>query len=107
MQGRVGALRAEVAGAVDVEVGLRERYHALMGRVEGLQGEVAGLEEEKKAWAEERERWEEERRVMRLTPTITTGTLVFSDAKFVEEEVRVAAVIINRSRSQDQACSTR
>ncbi|KAJ7113890.1 P-loop containing nucleoside triphosphate hydrolase protein [Mycena epipterygia] len=65
MEGRVGKLRAELAGAVDAEVGLQERYRAMTGRVEGLKGEVAALEGEREKWKEEREQWEEERRVMR------------------------------------------
>ncbi|KAJ7483668.1 hypothetical protein FB451DRAFT_1364509 [Mycena latifolia] len=44
---RVGALRMELAGAMDAEWGLRGRYRALSGRVEGLSGDVAGLLREK------------------------------------------------------------
>ncbi|KAJ7483610.1 P-loop containing nucleoside triphosphate hydrolase protein [Mycena latifolia] len=62
---RVGALRAELAGAVDAECGLRERYRALNARVDGLGGDVAGLLREKEAWAVERAAWEEERAQMR------------------------------------------
>ncbi|KAJ6579097.1 kinesin-domain-containing protein [Mycena vulgaris] len=62
---RVAKLRAELAGAVDAEMGLQERYRALAGRVENLGGDVAGLLREKEEWAQERAAWEEEKERMR------------------------------------------
>ncbi|KAJ7088855.1 kinesin-domain-containing protein [Mycena belliarum] len=62
---RMAKLRAELAGAVDAEMGLQERYRAMVGRAEGLGGDVAGLLREKEAWAQERLAWEEERQQMR------------------------------------------
>ncbi|KAJ7743722.1 kinesin-domain-containing protein [Mycena maculata] len=64
-EARVGALRAELAGAVRAEAGLQERCRALAGRAEGLGGEVAHYLREKEAWASERAAWEEEKALMR------------------------------------------
>ncbi|KAJ7022667.1 kinesin-domain-containing protein [Mycena alexandri] len=62
---KIVKLRAEVAGAADAEVGLQERYRAVLGRAEVLSGDVAALEREREAWAVERAGWEEERRALK------------------------------------------
>ncbi|KAJ7688187.1 P-loop containing nucleoside triphosphate hydrolase protein [Mycena rosella] len=64
-EAKIGKLRKELAGAVDAEVGLQERYRALTGRLEGLGGDVAGLLREKAEWEAERAAWEEEKAAMR------------------------------------------
>lgn len=64
-EARFAKLRAELAGAVDAEVGLQERYRAMTGRVEALQEDIASLLREKEAWALERQAWEEERQQLR------------------------------------------
>ncbi|KAJ7467864.1 kinesin-domain-containing protein [Mycena galericulata] len=63
-EAKLAKVRAELSGAVNAEVGLQERYRALVGRAEGLGGEVSDLLREKEEWKAERERWEEERAAM-------------------------------------------
>ncbi|CAK5273470.1 unnamed protein product [Mycena citricolor] len=62
---RLTKLRAELAGAVDAEVGLQERYRAMTGRVETMQDEIKAWEEKQTQWIAEREAWEAERAEMR------------------------------------------